>query len=593
MSFKIINSKPNYKEKSRMKKFSYCFITLVIAFFILSGVTLQAQTYVDQWGKTNRGIAWPILNTVTTPAGEAGIGNGAVPTGWATIRGGFGQTFQATTSLAVVVSGQMQLVGGGGEDAYTHLRYALTYQDSIALNYQYTDSARWITTGATEKGHYGYEFTPRSGTGTLANGTNGVGTVWTVPNSLGWNSTYSGQFPLITVRQAPRNAKMIAGLYNWAISVQPLGDGTVEVRWKMVEQNNKYYFAGTVIDTAEISTQFNGVCFGFGNDTKATQVNFMGVKVELGPPIDIPEAPWEPFYVDQWGKTNRGTAWPILNDSTQVAGEAGIGDGAHNTAWSTIRGGFGDPEPIQATTSRAIIVSGQMELVGGGCGSSYTHLRYALTYQDSIKLVGQYQDTARWVKTGRVERGHYGYEFTPRTATGTLANGTNGVGTVWTVPNSLGWNSTYSGQFPLITVRQAPRNAEMIAGLYNWAISVQPLANGTNEIRWKMVEQNNRYWFAGTVIDTAQISTKFNGICFGFGSDTDFEATQVNFYEVMVDMGAPIDIPEPPWQPFYVDQWGKTNRGTAWPILNDSTQVAGEAGIGDGAHNTAWSLLVL
>ena len=519
----------------------------------LDELTVSGPNFVDMWGKTNRGTAWPIGNTETTLVGDASIGDGAVPTGWSTIRGGF-DPIQATTDSAFVISGQMDLVGGGGDDGYTWLRYAVTYQDSIALNYQNTDSARWITTGATEHGHFGYEFTPRSGTGTVANGTNGVGTVWTVPGVTGWNSTYSGQVPLILVRQAPRNATAIAGTYNWAMSIQPLGDGSNEIRWRMIKSDNKYYYAGITIDTAEISTKFNGVCFGFNNDIEATQVNFKKVQAYLGAPITIPEAPFEPFYVDQWGKTNRGTAWPILNDSSQVAGEAGIGNGAVPTGWSTIRGGFG--EAIEATTSKAIIVSGQMQLVGGGGDDGYTWIRYALTNQDSMVLNYQFTDSARWVTadTSTAENPHYGYEFTPRSGTGTVANGTNGVGTVWTVPGTLGWNSTYSGQVPLILKRQAPRNATAEAGLYNWAISVQPLGDGSNEIRWKMIKDDNKYYFAGITIDTAQTSTKFNGVCFGFNND--IEATQVNFYEVIVDLGAPIEIPDPPFEPFYLDQWG-------------------------------------
>jgi hypothetical protein len=517
----------------------------------LDALTITGPNFVDMWGKTNRGKLWPIMNTATTLVGEATIGDSARPTGWSTIRGGF-NTLEATTDQAFVISGQMELVGGGGEDAYTWLRYALTYQDSMALDYQYTDSATWNTTGKTEYGHYGYEFTPRSGTGTIANGTNGVGTIWTVPGGTGWNSTYSGQVPLKVVRQAPRNAKANAGIYNWAMSVQPLGDGSNEIRWKMIKDDNKYYYAGSVIDTAEISTKFNGVCFGFNSDIEAILVNFKSVQVKLGAPIDIPEAPFEAFYVDEWGATNRGTLWPIMNDSATVASEATIGDSARPTGWSTIRGGFG--EPVEATTSKAIIVRGMMELVGGGGASAYTWLRYALTYQDSIALNYQYTDSARWITTGTTEHGHYGYEFTPRSGTGTVANGTNGVGTVWTVPGVTGWNSTYSGQVPLTLVRQAPRNAEATAGLYNWAISVQPLGDGSTEVRWYLIKQDNKYWYGGITRDPAGTSSKFNGICFGFNSD--IEAILVNFYEVQVDKGDPITIPEAPFEPFYVGDWG-------------------------------------
>ena len=100
-----------------------------------------------------------------------------------------------------------------------------------------------------------------------------------------------------------------------------------------------------------------------------------------------------------------------------------------------------------------------------------------------------------------------------------MANGAWGVGTVGVVKNG-NWNSTNSnGGQAISAVKQAPRNAEMVAGVYNWAISVQPLGDGTNEVRWYMVEKNNKYWFGGTAIDTSEVTTKFNGICFGFNSD--------------------------------------------------------------------------
>ncbi|HDP67305.1 MAG TPA: hypothetical protein ENN20_02255, partial [Candidatus Marinimicrobia bacterium] len=108
-------------------------------------IELELTPYVSQWGKTAQGTAWPILNTATTPAGDAGIGDGNPPTGWATIKGGFG-TLEATTDQAVVVTGKLEFVGGGCASAYTHLRYALTYQDSVELVYAGTDSAMWQTT---------------------------------------------------------------------------------------------------------------------------------------------------------------------------------------------------------------------------------------------------------------------------------------------------------------------------------------------------------------------------------------------------------------------------------------------------------------
>ena len=554
-------------------------------------IELVLAPYVTQWGKTAQGTAWPILwNNTDYEPGDAGIGDGEPPTAWATIKGGF-PTLEATTSQAVVVTGEMELVGGGGASAYTWLRYALTYQDSVELKYQGTDSATWVTTAdsaSNQNKHWGYGFHPRSGNGTMSNGAGGAGVVWTI-NKGSWSSTWSNNGkPISAVKQAPRNAEAIAGTYKFAISVQPKSETTNEIRWYLIEKNNKYWFGGTVIDTAT-TTKFNGICFGFNNDIEATQVNFYKVKVDLGAPITVPEAPWEAFYVDQWGKTAQGTAWPILwNDSDYAAGDAGIGDGKRPTAWATIKGGFGDP--IQATTSKAIIVSGEMELVGGGGASAYTWLRYALTYQDSVELKYQGTDSATWVTTADSasnQNKHWGYGFHPRSGNGTMSNGAGGAGVVWTI-NKGSWSSTWSNNGkPISAVKQAPRNAEAIAGTYKFAISVQPKSETTNEIRWYLIEKNNKYWFGGTVIDTAT-TTKFNGICFGFNND--IEATQVNFYKVKVDLGAPITVPEAPWEAYYVSQWGFSGGNLGgWDLIPGDME--GDVEISGTAAPTGWAAL--
>ncbi|HPR88871.1 MAG TPA: hypothetical protein PL181_12690, partial [bacterium] len=176
-----------------MKKRMYTFWVIATALVLLGAVAIQAQVPVDvvDWGKTSNGKAWPILNTATTPAGSAGIGNGAKPTGWATIRGGF-TPIEATLDKALVISGQVEFLGGGGASAYTHLRYALTNLDSATLTSQYTDSALWVST----KKHYGYEFCPRTGTGTISNGAWGVGTMGIIKNG-NWNSTNSNGGPAL------------------------------------------------------------------------------------------------------------------------------------------------------------------------------------------------------------------------------------------------------------------------------------------------------------------------------------------------------------------------------------------------------------
>ncbi len=500
----------------------------------------SGSTLVSQWGKTSLGTAWPLIPDTT--AGSIGIGNGAVPTGWSTVSGHF-SPLTATTTQAVVVTGQMKLVGGGGTSAYTWLRYALTYQDSATLQYKGTDSAMW----SSSKKWYGYEFDPISGAGTMANGSGGEGTVWAINNG-NWASTYSnGGPPLSAVKNQPYNAEAIAGTYNFAISVESVNDTVNELRWYLVEQNNKYWFGGT-IKTVSTTKKFNSIDFGFNNDFTGTQVNFSNVKAELGTPITVPAAPWQAYYLSDWGKTSLGTAWPVLwNDSTTIVGNAGLGNGKAPTGWSTISAGFGQSVPI--STSKAIIVTGQMELVGGGGTSAYTWLRYALTYQDSATLQYKGTDSAMWTSPKK----WYGYEFDPRSGAGTIANGSSGQGTEWAINNG-NWTSTYSNGGPaLSTVQNQPFNAEATAGTYNFAISVESVNDTVNEIRWYLIKNDNSYWFGG-IVRGVSTTKQFNAIDFGFNND--FTGTQVNFSNVKVDLGKPITVPPAPWQNYYISDWG-------------------------------------
>ena len=540
-------------------------------------------TLVSQWGRTNDGYgaAWPILNDSSTAVGDAGIaGSQPMPSGTngASIRGGF-DSLVATTSQAVVVSGQLEYVGGGMADSYTPLRYAITYQDSTTLMYQYTDSAKWVRNSTNQGAHYGYELTPRSSTGTQPNGAGGGGSVWTINNG-NWASTYSnGGKPIGSiVNQAPRNAEISAGTYNFAISVMQVNDTTNEIRWYIEKTDNSYWFGGTVVDTA-VTTKFNSVSFWL-KDGNATQFNLKGVSAKLGDPITVPAAPWQAYYLDQWGLTNDGygAAWPILNDSDYVDGDAGIAGSQpmpSGTNGASLRGGFG--QDVSIPTDKAVIVSGQMEYVGGGMADSYTPLRYAITYQDSTTLMYQYTDSAKWVRNSTNQGAHYGYELTPRSSTGTQPNGAGGGGSIWTINNG-NWASTYSnGGAPYGIVNQAPRNAEISAGKYNWAISVQQVNDTTDEVRWYIEKTDNSYWFGGTVW-APKVTDKFNGVSFWL---KDGNATQFNILAAKIDLGTPITVPPAPWQAYYLDQWGLTNDGygAAWPILNDSDYVDGDAGI--------------
>jgi len=521
-----------------MKKSVNSFLAAATALLFLSSSVALAQVYIDQWGKTSRGTAWPILNDSTTSAGDAGIGSGAPPTTWATIRGGFGQTFEATTDQAVMVSGQLEFVGGGGGNAYTHLRYALTFQDSATLNYQYTDSAVWVSNLA----HFGYEFTPRTGTGTMANGNNGVGTVWSLYDVVGWNSTYGADIkPLAAENQAPRDAEMVAGIYNWAISVQPLGNGSNDVRWYLIEQDNKYWYGGTVIDTAEASTKFNGICFGFYSDLQATQVNLMNVQVQLGNPLEPYHGCWCVYTVGTWGfMHNRTGGWDFIPG--EMVGDAGVAGDAPATGWVAIRGGFYDP--IKLMADRAFIMKGTIEFVGGGFESANS-FRFGVFYSDSAGMVQDVNtDSARWSGT---EAHHSGYLFIPPSGTNGPADwwGINQQGTCGAVVDDAWLSTDGANNYVLGSNLQVPANAVAGAGIYSFAISIEPMLfrYDSCEIRYKLVKSDSSYIFAGKVIDNHVpiVSEEFN--CVAFALNTNASTTAMYIYEVILDMGDPIDVP--------------------------------------------------
>ena len=563
-------------------------------------VTRRADpSLVTQWGNTPRGTNWPILNTANTAAGSASMGAAAAPTDWASIRGTF-PTLTPTTDKAVVVTGTLEFVGGGsGTGAYTWLRYALMGDDNPTLNNQNTTTAAWAP--GTNGGGYGWM--PHVGTADVANGTGGgtgaSGTLWLIKNN-NWNSsnTNAGGPLGPIVREAPLRATATAGVYNWAISVKKLADGSFEIKYYLEKQHaanvmTTYWFGGTVIDPAPFRTSFNYIAFSVNKDVEPglKQVNLANVKATLGDPITIPDAPFQPIYVNQWGSTPRGNNWPILNDANSIDGDAAMGADKAPTAWASIRGGFG--QDVTPTLKKAIVVSGQMEFVGGGAGNAYTWLRYALIYDEGAVLTDQNKPTAAWTAGANAKA----YQFTPRSGVGELANGAGGSGVVWTVTNAA-WNSTYSNAGgPLVTVQQAPSRAVATAGVYNWAISVQPLADGTNEIRWYIEKQHAAnvqatYWLGGSCIDKTPIATKFNAVAFSVNNDVDATCKQFKVTNVKVDLADPITVPDAPWQPYYLTSFSAINGNNGgWTYttgdMDGNYNISGTAAAVNGAQLSA------
>jgi hypothetical protein len=578
-----------------MKKLFVLMILATVVLFLV-GTALQAQTLVNQWGKTPRGSAWPILNRTTTPDGNASMGGASKPAG-ASISGGF-SAITIASGETMVAKGTLEFVGGNPGAAYTALRFALTNLDGATLSNRNTDSAMW-----TGGNHSGYQFTPRSGGTDLANGGGGSGVIWTVNNG-NWNSTYSNNGgPIFSILQAPRLAELTKGVYDWAISVTALANGSNEVRFYIEKQHaagvaTTFWTGGTGIDATPVTRKFSFISFWTNNDIDAsvTGMNFTGVTVQKGSPITVTAAPWAAFYVDNWG-ASRGTAWKIKNDSTYLVGDAMM-SGASKPAGASLSGGFGESIPI--AVGEAIIVNGSLEYVGGGAGPAYTGLRYALTFQDSLKLNNKLRDSALWVTTaaGNVTKGSYGYEFTPRSGGTDLANGSGGSGVIWTVING-NWNSTFSnGGGPIFSILQAPRLAEISKGVYDWAISVQALSDGTNEVRFYIEKQHaanqqTTYWTGGIGIDKGAVTRKFNFINFWINNDIEAATTAFKVTNVKVDKSTtPITVTAAPWQAYYVDQWGFIGgRMYGWNFIPDPALIVGNASIGGTAPNQKWAAI--
>jgi hypothetical protein len=571
-----------------MKKILYTLSAVTVVILVILGTTMGEQGYFSQpvkvaaepafiteWGSLG-GRTGGYKVSVDQP-GSAAITGDTVPVGsWATIRGGF-TSLTATESQAVVVKGVIEFIGAGPE-TWSALRYGLFRHDSIGtLVGAGTDTAKW---NGKENNAYGYLITPPSGTNdpvswaTGGNGTHGL------VNNGSWISTNSPGGAMGVFRQKPTRAVFDAGKYDFAISVRPISAGVNELKYYMVKQHaagtqTTYWLAGTDIDSSGIGSSFNGIAFGLNPGNGAETSNIRGlslsdVTVELTDPIDIPDAPFTSFYVSQWGSLGGRTGgWRV--EPGEFDGNVSIvGDAAPAGSWATIRGGFG--EDVSATDTKAITITGVIEFIGAG-PETWSALRYGLFRHDSAgTLVGANTDTAKW--DGR-ENYAYGYLITPPSGTNdpvswaTGGNGTHGL------INNGSWISTNSPGGAMGVFRQKPARAVFDAGKYDFAISVRPIGEGVNELRYYMVKQHaagtqTTYWLAGTDIDSSGIGSSFNGIAFGLNPGNGAETSNIrglSLSDVKVDLTEPLPIPEAPFTSFYVSQWGSLGGRTGgWRV---------------------------
>jgi len=366
----------------------------------------------------------------------------------------------------------------------------------------------------------------------MSNGAGGAGTVWTIKKG-NWNSTWSNNGgPISAVKQAPRNAVMAAGTYNWAISVRPLGDGSNEVRWKMIKTDNKYWYGGTVIDTAEVSTQFNGICFGFNKDIEATSVDLYEVKIDMGDPIDVPEAPWEAYYVTDWGFSGGNVGgWDCAKG--EFDGDAEISGAAAPTGWAAVRGGF-DTFVLNATN--ALKVSGKVELVGGAFQNAGS-LRFGLFYSDSAGTT--WQDStldSSWVWKG-TDRAHSGYLVVPPSGSN-VATWSNGTGTWGYVQDGKWWDISSATAHVLGNPAPDPASGPGGIGIYDFTISISAETGG-NMIVFTLSKEDGTYYFANsTTVPVTAATDKINSIGLAINNTS---ATALKVSEVIVDRGDHFD----------------------------------------------------
>jgi hypothetical protein len=569
-------------------------------------------TFVNKWGFLGGRIGnWKFTPGSSSGSGSIG-GDTVLGVEWGAIRGQFYSPVTPTTSQALVVTGKIEFVGSG-IDTWSGLRYGVFLHDSAGtLITSNVDSARW---SGSEAYSHGYMFTPVSGTNRATDGVSGgLGTNW-IRVSGNYISTSSGSGPIYFAgynKQKPARAVADTGKYEFAFSIQPLANGTKEVRFYLIKGSaaqsteSKYYFGGSFIDTSSVTTStFNGVVFavhagGSGTNPNLRGVKLTDVKAQLGTPFAIPEAPWQAYYVDQWGFLGgRIGNWHFIPDPEKVIGNAGIGgDTVLGVEWGAIRGEF--VEPVTATTAKALIVTGKVEFVGAGI-DTWSGLRYGVFLHDSAgTLITSNVDSARWSGS---EAYSHGYMFTPVSGTNRATDGVSGgLGTNW-IRVSGNYISTSSGSGPIRFAgwsKQKPARAVADAGKYDFAFSVQPLANGTKEVRFYLIKEKGTaaqttYYFGGSFIDTTTIAPTFNGVVLAVhagGSGANPNLREVLLTDVKVDIGVPITVPVPPWSAYYVSDWGFIgDQFGGWHYVPDPEAIVGNAGMGADAANTGTAAL--
>ncbi len=550
-------------------------------------------TSVTRWGIA--GYNNPGWQLNVTGSGDSANFHGGPVASWAAVRGAFTTPLvgNTTTDGAIVVTGQVTFVGEA-PDVGSGLRYGI-YNNLVpgTLNTSVADSAYWSGLSTSS---YGYTISPQSGTDELpaSYSFGGAGAAQWIVMGGNWLSSYGGAigFGPYVVEQAPIRAKMNPGTYDFAFSVHPQSNGTKLVNFYLIQKNSSgqivYWDGASLTDTTSQmrSDTLNAIIFGAAGGPQMTGMIFTDVHDSLGPDITIPPAPFSPFYVDQWGMYPNGAnngGWHFQVDPDTIIGNAGIAGTASPTGgWAMIRGGF--ESPVTATAESAIVVTGQITFNGPG-PTPWSALRYGLFMNDSAgTLKYPVTDSATW---SGIANYSYGYMFTPQSGTDYVGNIPGGTGASQDAATGGTWYSTYGGAIGLDgLIPQQPPNANFTAGTYNWGISVQPMPDGSNQVRFYMETDSSKilYWYGGTITDPSRTTDAFNGVCFGLDPETySSPITSMILTNVEVNKGTPFTVPKAPWSNYYIatNSWGfYGGRLGGWSL---TSPITGNANIGGAA----------
>ncbi|MCX7984490.1 MAG: T9SS type A sorting domain-containing protein [Bacteroidetes bacterium] len=356
------------------------------------------------------------------------------------------------------------------------------------------------------------------------------------------------------------------------------------------------------------------------NEIEATLTN-VGAFKRLGIQVWMSAASVETIYIDDitisstevmvsdWAFFRRGPApnWKLVPSTTP--GTIGIrGTTPPNGPWTVIRGEF------PATTipqTRTLVVTGTLVFDSAGI-ETWSALRFGLAYHTQAGTIyNAGTDSARWryVKYPGTDSAQVvdaeeiaigGYTFVPPSSTFDIPNWANGGGGTQGVIRNSSWLSTFGNNLSTGIIRQKPSRAIAEEGTYQFAISVQHLANGTKEVTFFLVKPQGEsfsYWWAGKFIDTTIIPATFNGLCFGINGGNGAERGQLRglyLSNVKVTFGDPLVIPEAPWEAYYIPiaNWGVLRRGLSatWRFVPGTFD--GSAGlVGSAPPRGTWNVI--